>query len=64
MTVDELYKIFLMHRHTGNTNDGQMILYTISQQTVVYDYLILVAPNGTKFKLEVDNDGALKTTQI
>ena len=67
MTVDELYKIFLLHRHTGNANDGQKIIYMDATTIKIDDinsFLILVSPNGTKFRLGVDDDGALKTTKM
>ena len=67
MTVEELYTIFRNHKHLGTLPDA-VVIPQLSKTTVIIDdakaFLILVSPDGTKFRLGVDNDGALKTTRI
>lgn len=67
MTVEELAVIFWNHKHLGTRPDAVPIPQ-LSKTTVIIDdskaFLILISPNGTKYRLGVDDDGAIKTTRI
>lgn len=67
MTVEELATIFFNHKHLGTRPDA-VAIPQLSKTTVVIDdakaFLILISPNGTKYRLGVDDDGAIKTTRI
>lgn len=67
MTLDELYNIFLQHQHTGSAPDARVIKI-LNKTTIICDdlnnFIILVSPNGTKYRLGVDDDGSIKTTKI
>lgn len=67
MTVEDLFKIFINHKHDGTVNSGPKIP-VLDKTTIISNYLkspiILISDNGSKFILTVDDDGALKTIKI
>lgn len=67
MTVEELYDIFLRHIHSGQIPDARKLVQ-LDSTTIIVDndknFIILKSLNGSKFRLGVDDDGAIKTTKI
>lgn len=67
MTVDELFIIFLNHQHFGTYPDAKA-LKILNKTTIISDdknnFIILISPNGTKYRLGVEDDGTLKTTKM
>ncbi len=67
MDVQELFTIFRNHRHSGTFPDANKIPQ-LNGTTIIVDgtnsFIIIASPDGTKFRIGVDNDGALKTDRI
>lgn len=65
-TLAELTTIFLNHIHSGTHPDAKPIRMLRSATIFIDDsknFLFLISPNGTRYRLGVDDDGALKTTR-
>lgn len=67
MTVEELFTIFRNHQHSSSYPDAIKIRQ-LNGTTIITDdinsFIILTSPNGTRYRLGVDDDGALKTNRI
>lgn len=67
LTLEGLATLFFNHRHSGTHPDARKIPQLVGTTVFIDDskaFLILISPNGTKYRLGVDDDGALKTTRI
>lgn len=63
MTLEELYVLYINHRHSGKPDDGKKIT-NLEAPVIISPTIILVSPNGTKYLLGVDDDGVLTTNKI
>lgn len=67
MTLEEFYDIFQRHIHSGQLPDARKIPI-LDNTTIIADdiknFIIIKSPNGTKFRIGVDDDGTIKTTKI
>lgn len=63
MTVEELFTLFINHKHSGKPDDGKKIT-NLEATVIVAPTIILTSPNGTKYLLGVDDDGVLTTVKI
>ena len=59
-TIEDLLQLFLKHRHTGSRTDGARVDQSALDDL---DALILVAPDGGRWRLTVDNDGITQTVK-
>lgn len=67
MSVGELFTLFKNHNHTGTHPDAKKIRQ-LNGTTIIVDginsFIILTSPDGTRWRLGVDNDGAITSTRI
>lgn len=67
LTPHESTNFSLSHKHSGIHGDGQRVpAGFINWESPIPDGAgpILTSPNGTQYRLGVDNDGALTTTPV
>lgn len=61
MDAKELTTVFFNHRHTGTHPDAKKIDLRAQLGTLAATAIVMISPNGSRYILGVDDDGALTT---
>ena len=62
--IQDIKELFLRHDHTGSRLRGVKLNGDALNDLQDTKGIVLVSANGTRYRLGVDNDGALTTTKL